>query len=397
MTWRKAGANFRFIVCSKTVAPEISQSWKGKLTQLLCCKDKLTAARKLLMCALARNNVDAAASIIHNMSPQNRKEPMTAYLAFKVAIRIQDRDLAEECLEIVFQAPDHVDYLGACIAESQKAGDIICAIAALKKLQEKYEYKEPNPIHLPALFRCTIRLLNLLAEKPAVDPDTIVNDLCEAFEAGMLDYSSLTSLLLTVPVVFALSQQSEDSLTGKNLFTADELQWFSSNSYNLALKNTANWELRSIVRMLTACVNIISYFPSDIGSQVDLSLKILFSHFVISSALVALARTEDDVEKQRQDYAAMRKHVAAFEGELPEYLPQLDEQSRGDMLQKHATLLAFDFEAAITLHQWDDLGRIVQRAVPCESITALQAMADSLLRARAPGQGMNTAPFPAAA
>jgi hypothetical protein len=136
------------------------------------------------MCALARNSLDAAASIIHKMSPQSWKEPMTAYLAFKVAIRVEDRALAEKCLETVGQAPDHVDYLGACIAESQKAGDILCAIAALKKLQEKFEYKEPNSIHLPALFRCTIRLLNLLAERPGVDTNSIVDDLCGEFEAG---------------------------------------------------------------------------------------------------------------------------------------------------------------------------------------------------------------------
>jgi hypothetical protein len=136
------------------------------------------------MCALARNSLDAAAAIIHKMSPQSWKEPMTAYLAFKVAIRVEDRAMAEKCLETVAQAPDHVDYLGACIAESQKAGDIMCAIAALRKLQQGYEYKEPNPIHLPALFRCTIRLLTLLADRQGDDTDGLVNNLCDQFDAG---------------------------------------------------------------------------------------------------------------------------------------------------------------------------------------------------------------------
>ncbi|KAL2024148.1 hypothetical protein VTK56DRAFT_9928 [Thermocarpiscus australiensis] len=141
--------------------------------------------------------------------------------------------------------------------------------------------------------------------------------------------------------------------------------------------------------MLTACVNIISHFPSDIGSKAELSLRALFCHFVLASALVCLARTQDNVEKQLQDYAAMRRHVTAFDNELPEYLPQLDEQSGDDMLRKQATLLAFDFEAAVSLRQWEDLGGIVQRAVACKNITAFQAMADSLLRAQAqaPGQG----------
>ncbi|KAK4101092.1 SPO22-domain-containing protein [Parathielavia hyrcaniae] len=328
--------------------------------------------RKLLMCALAKNSLDAAASVINKMSQQSWKEPMTAYLAFKVAIRLEDREMAEKCLETVGQAPDHVDYLGACIAESQKAGDIMCAISALKKLQEKYEYAEPNTVHLPALFRCSIRLLNLLAERPAADTSNIVTDLCGEFEA----------------VVLALERQKGDSSARRKLFTVDELEWFSRNAYNLALKNTTVWELRCVVRMLTSCVNIISHFPADAGPRGELSLKTLFSHFVISSALVALARTQDNVERQREDYAAMRKHVAAFDNELPEYLPQLDEQLRDDMLRKHATILAFDFEAAIALKQWEDLGVIVQRAVPCRNITAFQAMADGLLRAQAQGQAL---------
>lgn len=191
-------------------------------------------------------------------------------------------------------------------------------------------------------------------------------------------------------MVLALKLQDEENSSRQKLFTVDELEWFSRNAYNLALKNSAAWELRCVVRMLTACVEIIGHFPSDSGSKADLSLKTLFSHFVVSSALISLARTHDHVEKQRQDYAAMRKHVMAFDQELPEYLPQLDETSREDMLRKHATLLAFDFEAAIALQQWEDLSSIVQRAMPCKNITAFQAMADSLLRAQAPGQGMSS-------
>jgi hypothetical protein len=195
--------------------------------------------------------------------------------------------------------------------------------------------------------------------------------------------------MLTAAVVLALERQKEGNPSERKLFTVDELDWFSRNAYNLALKNTAAWDLRCVVRMLAACVKIISHFPPDMGSKVELSLKTLFSHFVISSALVALARTQDNVETQREDYAAMRKHVLAFDNELPEYLPQLDEQSREDMLRKHATLLAFDFEAAIALKQWEDLGGIVQRAIPCRNITAFQAMADCLLRAQPPGQGVS--------
>ena len=112
---------------------------------------------------------------------------MTSYLAFKVALRVEDPALAERCLNTLSQAPDHIDYLGACIAESQKDGNIVCAIAALRKLQEKYEYTQsPNPIHLPALLRCTIRLLNMMLERPGGDKkDEYVHELCREFDAGL--------------------------------------------------------------------------------------------------------------------------------------------------------------------------------------------------------------------
>ncbi|KAJ4405152.1 sporulation-specific protein 22 [Neurospora sp. IMI 360204] len=325
--------------------------------------------RKLLLCAIARNELEAALSVVHNLSKQSWREPMTAYLAFKVAIRCEDRNLAEQCIHTIGQAPDHIDFLGACIAESHKKGDIFCAIAALKKLQENYEYKVPNPINLPALFRCLIRLLNILAEKPDERQEEFISDLCRQFDI----------------VVYALERRANDPQTPK-LFTIDELEWFSRNAFNLALKHTTTWDLRCVVRLLTACVNIISHFPSDVASQVEVTLKALFSRFIIASALISFARTQDNVKEQLEDFQLMRNHVLAFDSLVPEYLPRLDEQSREDMVRKHATLLTFDFEAAVALGQWDDLGGIVQRAVPCKSAVAYQTMADSLLRAQVPGQ-----------
>jgi len=155
----------------------------------------------------------------------------------------------------------------------------------------------------------------------------------------------LTWSLLTETVVLALEKQKEISRAEKP-FNTDELEWFSRNSYNLALKNTTKWDLRYVVRMLTACVCIISYFPPDLASQPDISLKDLFARFVISSALISLARTQDNIEKQHRDYGKTRVHVRAFDRELSEQLSHFDEASQHDLLRKHATLLSFDFEAS---------------------------------------------------
>ncbi|KAK1761225.1 meiosis protein SPO22/ZIP4 like-domain-containing protein [Echria macrotheca] len=325
--------------------------------------------RKLVLCALSRNALAEAATIIQGFSPQTWKEPITAYLGFKVAIRLDDQELANQCISTVATAPEYVNYLGACISESQQVGDIRSAIAALKKLQERYDYGTPNNIHLPALFRCAIRLLNLMVDKPGDEGSQVVNELCGEFEA----------------VVVALERQKQGPATPR-LFDSDEIEWFGRNSYNLALKNIASWDLRDAVRMLTSCVGILGHFPSDAASQLDLGLKCLFCRFILSSILVSLARTEDNVDQQRNHYAAMREHINAFDVEFVEHMSHLNEDIKADLAKKQAVLLAFDFEGAMALEQWDDLGGIVQRAAPLRNITAYQAMADNLLRGKPPGQ-----------
>ena len=176
-------------------------------------------------------------------------------------------------------------------------------------------------------------------------------------------------------MIVALEYESQHPRTPK-LFTIAELEWFGRNSYQLALKNTTSWDLRCVVRMLTSCVIIIGHFPHDFGPQVDLLLKCLF------------ARTEDNLEKRQNDYMAMRRHIQAFDSIVAEHLLDVDQETRDDLARKHAVLLAFDFEGALVLEQWDNLSVVVQKATTLRNITAYQAMADSLLRGRPPSQGL---------
>ena len=145
--------------------------------------------------------------------------------------------------------------------------------------------------------------------------------------------------------------------------------------------------------MLTACVNTIAFFPPDVGFQAELSLKGLFSRFIMSSALVSLARTQDNVDRQKRDYLALRAHVKAFDAEVTELLPRLDQLLRDDMVRKFAVLLTIDFEAAASLGQWEDLGDCAEGGQLPEYY-GIPSMTDSLLRASAPGQDMFLSDLP---
>jgi hypothetical protein len=195
--------------------------------------------------------------------------------------------------------------------------------------------------------------------------------------------------MLTVQVVASIQRDPHDSEGGK-LFTVKELDWFCKNSYNIGIQNISTWESRQIVRLFRCCLSIIASYPQDVGAQVsgDIALRAMFCHFVIAAALISLARCEDNLEVQLQDYLEMRKHVKAFDSSFEKQLETLDDLLVQDIRAKLSTMLVFDIEAAICLKSWDDLGEIALKAEGCKDLVAFQAMADCILRAQSiPVQG----------
>ncbi|KAM0277568.1 hypothetical protein ACHAQH_005687 [Verticillium albo-atrum] len=173
---------------------------------------------------------------------------------------------------------------------------------------------------------------------------------------------------------------------GNRLYTVKELDWFCKNSYNLGITHLGAWDLDHIIRMLKIGLDIQEHYPVDIPAQQvdDLCLRSIISHFVVASAMVSVARTEDDVEKQSQAYLSLRRHVKAFEDKVQERLGQMDKLTSDDLLQKLASLLVFDFEAAIHLKNHIELIEIIRKATDCKSIEAFKSMADCLLRGHIP-------------
>jgi hypothetical protein len=169
-----------------------------------------------------------------------------------------------------------------------------------------------------------------------------------------------------------------------------ELDWFSKNSYNLAIKNISNWPPRHSLRMLTCCIAFIDQYPKDISDQIsdDLCLRKMFCVFSAVTALLALARGEDNIEDKLQDYLNLRKHVDSFDALLQEKTGKLGEEAEEDLLRKLSILIAFDFEAACHLKAWDDLHDIILKAEFTKSQRVYEIMADCILCSQAPIQGM---------
>lgn len=122
------------------------------------------------------------------MNDVTLKEPMTAYLAFKIALRQEDTDSALRCLEqISATSSSDPRYLYACCLEAQQAQDKIITIKALQHIVQEDLSRSSSSIHLPALLRTLIRLeVSLLNSENQVDTvkESLVTGICKIFKAG---------------------------------------------------------------------------------------------------------------------------------------------------------------------------------------------------------------------
>lgn len=343
-----------------------------------------------------RNEFDNAKALYTEMAEAGKNEPMTKYLMFKVAIRSDDAALAVECLGSLSRpALAGLDFLYAAILDAQNIGSKTYAMEAMKTLVERYEFGNPAPVHLPALIRCTIRLrwMDLKADKDieGTCDDAVIDDICRMFEIGT--QRSEPSPCTKAESSAASESTKKDPRDEKDhkMFTVQELEWFTNNSYSLGLQYCEIWGMKNTIRIFTACLNMISQYPTDIPDDDarDNLLKAMCCHFVVAAALVSLARTEDALEERQQRYAELRTQVAGFDGEFQARVEAgLGSGLLADLLGKLATLLIFDFEGAVALQQWDCLREIVAKAAACEDAAAYKAMADCLLRASdVPGKG----------
>ncbi|KAI9055545.1 hypothetical protein LZ554_000492 [Drepanopeziza brunnea f. sp. 'monogermtubi'] len=333
-------------------------------------------SRKLLLCALARTDIGSAREIFSSMSDAAKNEPMSRFLMYKIAVRCQETDLAAECLQLIGSASTKdPKLLYACVLDAQQAGDRVQTLAALQLVLENCGYDAPS-INLASLLRLTISLMVQILEETSKRPndaeeaEAMVEKLCMMYEKGV-----------TASRKARLSKNQPDAV-----WTIDELHWFSKNSYNLAIKHLANWKPQRVVRMLSCCIAFIDQYPKDVNQQLndDLSLRRMFCDFTAATALVGLARSEDNIEVQLQDYLQVRKHVESFDAHLQSKVGTLEEEAELDLRRKLTILAAFDFEAACQLKTWDELGEIVLKADACKSNVVYEVMADIVLCSQAP-------------
>jgi hypothetical protein len=130
---------------------------------------RLTYSRKIVQCALSRQDYAAARAAYNLMSDSGKDENTTRYLMYKLGLQSGDMDLGEHCVSCGFsgltvaaaESLEHVcrtsskdaTLLYACVMDAQSNGNKRQAINALELVLDKYNHSAPAGIHLPALLR----------------------------------------------------------------------------------------------------------------------------------------------------------------------------------------------------------------------------------------------------
>ncbi|CAG8979159.1 hypothetical protein HYALB_00000293 [Hymenoscyphus albidus] len=328
-------------------------------------------SRKLLLCAFERQDTNSAMEIFTSMPEIAKNEPMTRFLMYKVAIQSNLSKVAAESLQVIYSASStDPTLLYACCLYSMQGNNKVQTLAALQLVLEKHDYDLPTAVHLPSLIRVTIGITSKLLETSLqngsnnAEVEELINKLCKLFEGA----------------VTAVQKPNRPKMGSEPIWTIHELDWFSKNSYNIAIKNISVWTPFNSLRMLKCCIAFIDQYPLDIGENFeDLALRKMFCEFSAAAALVTLARGEDNIELQLQNYLDLRKHVKSFDELYGNKSETMEDVKIEDLLQKLSILLAFDFEAACHLKAWDTLSETILNASICKSARTYQLMADCLL------------------
>ncbi|KAF5672453.1 transcription factor [Fusarium heterosporum] len=181
-------------------------------------------SRRLLLCAIACNDAEAAQSAFWAMPESTQDEPLTRYLMFKVSLLSYDHDLGRQCIKFLSRltrTSKCQDILYACTREAQHVGDKLLTLEALKAVAETFDQGNSSTTNMPSVFRCIIRLIHMIESQhnEADDQTTeLAQETCRIFER-----------------VGEHARLDLKDAKGSKIFTISELHWFRKNAYNIGV------------------------------------------------------------------------------------------------------------------------------------------------------------------
>lgn len=321
--------------------------------------------RKTILCALTRQDLTVVREIFYKMPESQRDSAQTRHLMYRAALQNGDSELATECLDMICSSSGKdATLLYACVLEAQQASDKKQVLFALQKVLERYDYSAPKGVHLPALLRCATRLLRAEIAGQNTPNDQAMADLCKVFEGAATQ----------------VQKSKRQSSTSAQDFNRIEIEWFSRNSYNLALEFCSTAHPQFLTRLSTSCIHLVEALEADAtpSEKQNLSLRRVLCEFLSMSASVVLARSEDNIEESLQHYLAVRKHGESLRNLVSSQLESssLGQAAREDLIAKHLDSVKYSLEATMRLSNWDEIEPLFQASWRYEDPKKWHTLAD---------------------
>ena len=321
--------------------------------------NKTRITRKVMLVALQRDELDMARASFHQLPLPAQNEGMTRYLAYKLALKSNDLQLAKECLAVLAKQSDKNErFLYACVLDAQQSSDRKMTVAAFQALVEQ----PPNSAQLPALLRCTARMLmeelDNLTDKTLED---VTVELIRLFETAAANIKTF-------------KQGTEEQWRA-------EIQWWSKNSFNIGLRLCAEMHPGKLIRLLRACVKFLESFADVDGLMHldDLSQRKQICHFLCASASIILGRSAEDRSSRLQHYLEVQREARAFLKTWQQRALQQNDAEAEPRRLRAFEMLRFNVESIFHLEQWDDLDAALAACMEFHGAAKWDTLADLII------------------
>ncbi|KAI5791651.1 meiosis protein SPO22/ZIP4 like-domain-containing protein [Peziza echinospora] len=331
-------------------------------------------SRRIMHCCIQLGDCGKASDVYETMSEASKKHPSSLFLLYKVALRTFNYVTAENCLRGICEAQT-ADFraLYACVLEAETAQDKDQTFKVLMHILKYVDDLPPDSLHIPAAFRCVVRL----------NVEKIKREEGE-------ELSNIDSLCKVIDMAYEQAKRSRakkgTNIKPESAFTLKELEWFIRVTYNLGLRSIEEWSPPTSIRIIGFCVKFLDLFPDDVdhATRNNITLRASYCHFICASLHTDLARGEDNIETQLQHFLDVKRHVERFRAARNALEGKVTEEESWDLKDRLSTLLQYDFEASIHLKNWDCLTSIVSEAEQCENSSTVQYFGDMILKSTAP-------------
>ena len=190
--------------------------------------------RRVAVCYIESGDFNSAKDVLAELPENAQSAALTQYLQFKINLRFEADEVITQTIEKLVACKDfQLTMLYHCALEAQSLQKQEVSLALLSIIISRSAKSDTNLIRLPALLRCTIRML-----RDFIDANVKYIDLlCTHFE-------------------MAAQCTTTEEKTIKNGFNLRELEWFSKTGHNVAVQGLTSWPATSVLRITNACKSV---------------------------------------------------------------------------------------------------------------------------------------------